>query len=98
MGRTFALPLLLLGLLCLGLYAAHINVFDKLVSINVEKKYDLNDGNLPSEPMALMSDSWRDPSTLIFVGIIHYRDQRCSSTLYNLFSKAKHPDRLRIGK
>lgn len=43
------------------------------------------------------SDSWKSPSTEIFVGISHYRDGRCSETLKNLFEKAKNPERVHVG-
>lgn len=44
-----------------------------------------------------VSNSWKDATTEIFVGIIHYRDRRCSITLANLFKKAQHPDRIHVG-
>jgi hypothetical protein len=50
------------------------------------------------KPMPPVSESWKDPSALIFVGIAHYRDRRCSTTLSNIFANAKHPERIRVGK
>ena len=44
------------------------------------------------------SNSWRDPDTQIFVSIVEYRDSRCPITLRNLFTKAKNPNRLVVGK
>lgn len=40
---------------------------------------------------------WTSPDTLIFVGIVAYRDPRCATTLSYLLSRAKYPDRIRIG-
>lgn len=48
-------------------------------------------------PLAPISTSWADPLTTIFVGIVSYRDDRCSKTLHNVLTKAKYPERLRIG-
>eukprot|EP01031_Cornospumella_fuschlensis_P026623 gene26623-32172_t len=53
--------------------------------------------DVPNSPMPPLTDSWNDPDTLIFVGIASYRDQRCATTLANLFTKAQYPERLRIG-
>jgi hypothetical protein len=39
-----------------------------------------------------------DKDTLIYVGLVTYRDARCVTTIQNLFKKAKNPDRVRIGK
>lgn len=50
------------------------------------------------KPLPPVSESWKDPTSLIFVGIIHYRDRRCSTTLANLFANAKNPERIRVGK
>ena len=33
----------------------------------------------------------------IFIGISEYRDNRCPTTLNNIFSKAKYPQRIRVG-
>ena len=44
------------------------------------------------------SSSWKDPDTQIFVSIVEYRDSRCPVTLKNLFTKAKNPNRLVVGK
>ena len=51
-----------------------------------------------AKPVPPVSQSWKDPNTEIFIGISHYRDSRCADTLKNLFSKAKFPDRLKIGE
>jgi hypothetical protein len=69
-----------------------INTFSKIVPVH---GVDASQSHLM--PMPVLSDSWKDPTTPIFVGIAHYRDQRCASTLLNLFSKAKHWERLRVG-
>lgn len=44
-----------------------------------------------------MSTIWSDKDTQIFVGMVHYRDTRCSNTLENIFKKAKYPDRVFVG-
>jgi len=51
---------------------------------------------LPSHP-PLPSNSWLSPTAEIYVGIVHYRDNRCALTLKNLFSKAKYPARISVG-
>lgn len=53
------------------------------------------DADVPVPPV---SESWKDPTAEIFVGIVSYRDRRCSQTLANLFDKAEFPDRVRVGK
>jgi len=50
-----------------------------------------------SEYMPKPTNSWKERSTDIFVGISHYRDARCSETLKNLFLKAEFPDRVFVG-
>jgi len=50
-----------------------------------------------SEYMPKPTDSWRERGTEIFVGISHYRDERCSETLRNLFTKAEFPERVYVG-
>lgn len=54
-----------------------------------------SDSQKPSSPV---SKSWQDPAAQIFVGLVHYRDRRCSNTLSNIFSKAKYPDRVHVGE
>ena len=45
-----------------------------------------------------ISDSWKSPSTEIYIAISHFRDsKRCSTTLKNIFSNAEFPDRIVIG-
>ena len=48
-------------------------------------------------PIAPSSTLWESPSTLIFVGLVDYRDPRCATTIDYLFSRAKYPDRVHIG-
>lgn len=66
---------------------------------NYEKWVDLT-GVQQSDhrPVGPVSNSFKDSNTLIFVGISHYRDSRCATTLKNLFTKAKYPQRIRVGK
>jgi hypothetical protein len=53
---------------------------------------------LDQRPTAPLTESWKDPNAILFVSIAHYRDPRCATTIKNLYSKAKHPHRLRFGK
>jgi hypothetical protein len=65
-----------------------------------EINLDLNSnkvGNLNDFPLPPVSDSWKDPTSQIFIGISHYRDSRCATTVNNLLSKAKYPERIHIG-
>jgi hypothetical protein len=50
------------------------------------------------KPLPPVSESWKDPAAQIFVGVAHYRDKRCSTTLVNLFEKAQYPDRVHVGE
>jgi hypothetical protein len=54
----------------------------------------------PSEsdlkPFPIVSDSWKRDDTIIFYSIASFRDELCPMTLYNAFTKARYPDRLRI--
>lgn len=49
------------------------------------------------KPIPPVSDSWRHADTTLFVSIASFRDKLCPRTLFNMFSKAKYPDRIRIG-
>lgn len=44
-----------------------------------------------------VSDSWSKRDTKIWAGIASYRDKRCGWTLFNMFSKAAHPERVFAG-
>lgn len=48
----------------------------------------------PVKPSPLL---WQSPNTLIFVGLTVYRDARCAATIEYLLTRAKYPDRVRIG-
>ncbi|RYH19118.1 hypothetical protein EON65_26500 [archaeon] len=71
---------------------------DAVIPITRNKDHSHVSSDLSTAPMPPNSDSWKDPDSLIFVGIASYRDQRCATTLANLFTKAQYPDRLRIGQ
>ncbi|CAN0069630.1 unnamed protein product, partial [Discosporangium mesarthrocarpum] len=43
------------------------------------------------------SNSWKQAETTIWAGIASYRDPRCGKTLFNMFSKATHPQRVFAG-
>ncbi len=59
----------------------------------------LNNAKFPSDskPEKPVSSSWKLPSATMYIAISSFRDYRCPSTLYNIFSNAKHPERLSIG-
>ena len=67
-----------------------INSMGKWVSF--EEPEPVNSGTLSP-----LSRSWAEPTAEIFVGMIHYRDRRCSLTVENLLTKAKYPERIHIG-
>jgi hypothetical protein len=88
--KQFTAISLLFNLVALSLPSGpSLSNIDSWLPINYEK------GEHSSLPP--VSGSWKDANTEIFVGISHYRDMRCSVTLKNLFSKAKYPDRIKIG-
>ena len=49
------------------------------------------------KPYPPKTNSWKSNSTTLFVMIASFRDKLCPVTLYNMFSKAAHPDRLFVG-
>ncbi|TFJ82232.1 hypothetical protein NSK_006561 [Nannochloropsis salina CCMP1776] len=61
--------------------------------------HDLDEDPRPGEPLPYPpdSDSWQRPDTTVHVQISSFRDHRCPKTLYNLFTKAKFPGRVRVG-
>lgn len=65
---------------------------------NTETWIPIVKDNSAGKPLPPMSNSWKDPNTAIFVGISHYRDQRCAVTLKNIYSKAKNPLRIYVGE
>lgn len=72
-----------------------IFTFDNWRVLTHTEQPTYTDGDAPVPPV---SESWKDPTAEIFVGIVSYRDRRCSQTLANLFDKAEFPDRVRVGK
>ena len=42
------------------------------------------------------SDSWKHPNTTLLISIASFRDALCPKTLYNIFTKAKYPDRITV--
>ena len=45
------------------------------------------------------TDSWRQPTTEIYISIADFLDSvRCAQTVHNYVSKAKYPDRLKFGR
>ena len=43
------------------------------------------------------SKSWEESDTKLWAGIASFRDSRCGRTLFNMFSKAEHPERITAG-
>jgi hypothetical protein len=48
-------------------------------------------------PPPVKSSSWKNGSSSLFVMIASFRDKLCPKTLFNLYSKAKYPNRIYIG-
>ena len=48
-------------------------------------------------PPPIKSSSWKDEKTTLFIMIASFRDKLCPVTLFNLYTKAKYPDRIFIG-
>eukprot|EP01036_Dinobryon_divergens_P029870 gene29870-39036_t len=67
-----------------------------LLDINGEH-INLNSQHVAQGYLPPISESWKDPNTQIFVGVSHYRDNRCSKTVQNIFTKAKYPARIFVG-
>lgn len=44
-----------------------------------------------------VSDSWSRSDATVWAGIASFRDKRCGQTLFNMFSKAAHPERVTAG-
>lgn len=55
------------------------------------------DDDQAPRPPPPKTDSWRDPGATLYVGVSSFRDHRCPQTLYNYFTKAKHPERITVG-
>eukprot|EP01041_Mallomonas_annulata_P013039 gene13039-27521_t len=56
--------------------------------------YEESKGPKPYPPK---SDSWRRNDSTIFLTIASFRDKLCPVTLFNLYSKALHPERVFVG-
>ncbi|CAM9986555.1 unnamed protein product, partial [Phaeothamnion confervicola] len=59
--------------------------------VPVEKDYG------KPQPYPPKTDSWADNATSLWVGIASFRDARCGKTLFNMYSKASHPERIFAG-
>ena len=92
---SWSLSYLFLLLLCRATAtdksSAAIFNYEKWIPITNEKGDKL-------QPPRPYSDSWKNPTTEVFIAIAHYRDDRCGKTLHNFISKAKYPQRLKFGK
>jgi len=51
-------------------------------------------GPLPYKPV---SESWKSNDVSIFLSISSFRDKLCPKTLFNLFTKAGNPSRIKVG-
>ena len=68
----------------------------KWVSIPPEI-YDGSDPDKYPQPPPPYDDRWKRNDTKIIVLIASFRETRCKDTLFNLFTKSAHPDRIFIG-
>ena len=57
--------------------------------------YDGTSDQYP-QPPSPYTDDWKKNDTKIIVLIAAFRETRCKDTLFNLFTKAAHPDRIYI--
>jgi predicted metal-binding protein len=53
--------------------------------------------NTIERPPQVISNTYNDINTEIFISIVEYRDSRCPLTLFNIFTKASNPNRIMIG-
>ena len=93
--------LLVFGVLLFLCWGAGRKVADTSAVFNGEKWIEIlkdketsPEVSVPLPPLGTASD---DGISEIFIGILNFRDPRCGDTLRNLFTKAKYPDRVRIG-
>ena len=49
------------------------------------------------KPPPILTESWKDEKTTLFIMIASFRDKLCPHTLFNAFTKAKYPARISIG-
>jgi hypothetical protein len=49
------------------------------------------------QPYPPASDSWKSNITTLHIAISSFRDKLCPQTLYNIFSKSAHPERITVG-
>jgi len=49
-----------------------------------------------SQPPPPVDNSWENSTTTVQVLIASFRDDLCGKTLFNLFTKAQHPDRISV--
>jgi hypothetical protein len=54
------------------------------------------DGKTPMPPVLSGQDA--SASSQIFVAVVSYRDDQCGVTIKNIFSNARHPDRIVVGE
>lgn len=61
------------------------------------KPYDPSIETSIGTPYPPKTDSWSRNETTLYVTISSFRDKLCPITLYNLFTKALHPNRITVG-
>ena len=85
-------------LLCCGIIPTRTQsssaIFNGDEWVLIDSKKSVSDKTLPSPKIYPNQKS----NAQIFIAIASFRDNRCSVTLKNLFSKAKYPERINIGK
>ena len=93
--KICVLVVVALAVLVRGEFTDHPNgaIYNRVRWANLDPLYT-GGAQKPTPPS---TDSWRDPTTEIFVTIPNYRDEKCGDTLLDLFSKATHPDRVFVG-
>jgi hypothetical protein len=76
-----------------------LQVYSSTPGIFNSNEWILINENTPSKTSPPTPQTYLDQkeSATIFISVSSFRDARCSVTLYNLFSKAKYPDRVFVG-
>ena len=67
------------------------------VSANNWIPYDVEYSYKNYHPPPIKSSSWKNEKSSLFLMIASFRDKLCPHTLYNLYSKAKSPNRIFVG-
>lgn len=92
--------MILILLLCLILFISNVLSRETLGAIfNADDWISIEEPiyNTIERPPQVLSNTYKDINTEIFVSIVEYRDSRCPLTLFNIFTKAANPNRIMIG-